>query len=1076
MERHSQPFAAARVHVSGVISCEGDFMRGLGLVGLVVVLLGTVVLGQNRRGVADSPQLLVTGEDGRALSIAKAEIGVQVTGYLAQTSMTLTFANDADRVLEGELTFPLPENATVSGYALDVGGTLVDAVTVPRETARVAFETESRKRVDPGIVEQVKGNNFRTRIFPIPAKGTRTIRVQYVSDLVGDQDGLAYALPMNWSKPLAEGSLKIEVTKTDAAPVVKSSSVAGMTFAKWEDRFVSEVKLGGATLNKDLVIALPAVAAKQVLVEKRTTYPRSAENLADPGAFAKVEHYFLINDLPTPPAQVTRHGALPARVLVVYDASLSRAEVDKRRELAILEKHLSSVRAAVDLIVFRNVAEAPRSFAAGELGKLMEYLNDVPHDGGTSLGTMNILKNYGDYFSTKDLKRPADYAYALLLSDGLSTLGAELPAAVEVPVYALCGDARANHAVLRQIAGASGGAYFNLARVSDEQALAAMGQQPFSLISVDADGAEISELYPSLPQPVQGRVTLAGKLLAKSAKITLNYGQGRDVQLRVPYAVTQEGADETGLIPRYWAQMKVAELSLFPERNEEALTKVGREFNLVTPNTSMIVLETVEQYLRYQIVPPKSRAEIYSEFMKRIEQVAAVGKRDEENKIQRVLGMWNARVKWWELDFKYDANLRVRPDRDLASELPQEHADAIEGERSRINGWRDSGRRSAQSGGGGRDGSGGGGAIGGGGGGGGGLFGSGGGGGGGGGRGANGDDMKPASARGPGDVNGGAQATGPVITLKEWLPNQPYLRAMARGARNGLYARYLKQRAQFLNSPGFYLDCADYFFKMGQKELGVRVLTNISELKLEDGRLLRICAHRLQQAGELDLAIDLFEKVAKLRPEEPQSFRDEALALADRAARQTDASLMRDDYQKALNLLHKVVMHPWQRFDEIEVIALMEANRILAREEVVKLGTQIQNPFDARLVKLLDLDVRIVMTWDTDNTDIDLHVIEPTGEECDYAHNRTIIGGLVSKDFTQGYGPEEYCLRKLMPGTYKIRAQFFGSGDQSLVGPTTVQATVITHFGRADETRKSLTLRLTTPKEFVEIGEVRLER
>jgi tetratricopeptide (TPR) repeat protein len=251
-------------------------------------------------------------------------------------------------------------------------------------------------------------------------------------------------------------------------------------------------------------------------------------------------------------------------------------------------------------------------------------------------------------------------------------------------------------------------------------------------------------------------------------------------------------------------------------------------------------------------------------------------------------------------------------------------------------------------------------------------------------------------------------------------------------------------------------------------------LTDIPELALEDGRLLRIAAHRLQQLGQVDLAIDLFEKVTRLRPEEPQSFRDLALALADRAEGYGAAGgdRARSDYERALQLLHKVVMNSWDRFDEIEAIALTKANRILAKASTSNL--QLANPFDPRLAKLLDPDLRIVMTWDTDNTDIDLHVTEPTGETCLYSHNRTTIGGALSKDFTQGYGPEEYMLKKLMPGEYKIQAHFFGSRDQKLIGPTTVQATVITHYGRPDEKRQAITLRLTDPKEMVEIGTVKL--
>jgi uncharacterized protein YfaP (DUF2135 family) len=40
------------------------------------------------------------------------------------------------------------------------------------------------------------------------------------------------------------------------------------------------------------------------------------------------------------------------------------------------------------------------------------------------------------------------------------------------------------------------------------------------------------------------------------------------------------------------------------------------------------------------------------------------------------------------------------------------------------------------------------------------------------------------------------------------------------------------------------------------------------------------------------------------------------------------------------------------------------------------------------------------------------------------------------------------------------------------VGPTTVQATVITHYGRPDERRQSITLRLKDVKEMVDVGTI----
>src|SRR5207248_3310701 len=133
-------------------------------------------------------------------------------------------------------------------------------------------------------------------------------------------------------------------------------------------------------------------------------------------------------------------------------------------------------------------------------------------------------------------------AYHLLFTDGLSNLGLDLPAKVEVPVYAVSNDPRSNHNLLRRLSTTSGGQYINLLSLTAERAQTSLSDSPFSLISIDADPKEIVDLYPRLPQPVQGRVTVAGRLLVKNAKITLNYGRNGAVTQRVPITLTQDGA------------------------------------------------------------------------------------------------------------------------------------------------------------------------------------------------------------------------------------------------------------------------------------------------------------------------------------------------------------------------------------------------------------------------------------------------------------------------------------------------------------------------------------------------------
>ena len=62
-------------------------------------------------------------------------------------------------------------------------------------------------------------------------------------------------------------------------------------------------------------------------------------------------------------------------------------------------------------------------------------------------------------------------------------------------------------------------------------------------------------------------------------------------------------------------------------------------------------------------------------------------------------------------------------------------------------------------------------------------------------------------------------------------------------------------------------------------------------------------------------------------------------------------------------------------------------------------------------------DLAALIFWNTDGTDVDLHVIEPGGEECFYQHTQTASGGHISRDVTTGYGPEIYLLPQAPAGS-----------------------------------------------------------
>ncbi len=151
----------------------------------LVVLVSAVALAQKIiPPPRPMPQPLVHVADLRAdekpvIVATEAKIAAD-NGLFRRVETTITFTNPNARVFAGELEFPIPDGATVCGYELEVNGTMVPGVVVPKEQARVAFENETKKGIDPGIVEHVKGNVWKTRIFPLTPNTPRKAMVAYI--------------------------------------------------------------------------------------------------------------------------------------------------------------------------------------------------------------------------------------------------------------------------------------------------------------------------------------------------------------------------------------------------------------------------------------------------------------------------------------------------------------------------------------------------------------------------------------------------------------------------------------------------------------------------------------------------------------------------------------------------------------------------------------------------------------------------------------------------------------------------------------------------------------------------------
>lgn len=77
--------------------------------------------------------------------------------------------------------------------------------------------------------------------------------------------------------------------------------------------------------------------------------------------------------------------------------------------------------------------------------------------------------------------------------------------------------------------------------------------------------------------------------------------------------------------------------------------------------------------------------------------------------------------------------------------------------------------------------------------------------------------------------------------------------------------------------------------------------------------------------------------------------------------------------------------------------------------------------------------LRIVLAWDSDHTDVDLHVVTPNGEHAWYGEQTIPSGGSIDIDATDGYGPEIFATPNAQHGVWQIYANYYGGNSDNQV-------------------------------------------
>jgi hypothetical protein len=306
-----------------------------------------------------------------------------------------------------------------------------------------------------------------------------------------------------------------------------------------------------------------------------------------------------------------------------------------------------------------------------------------------------------------------------------------------------------------------------------------------------------------------------------------------------------------------------------------------------------------------------------------------------------------------------------------------------------------------------------------------------------------------------------------LITEGDCEPPAATLEGKIRKEKDAV-AAYLEGRRKDRRDIKTYIDEAHRRANDDDADGSVVALSTILEEHSGRGDALRLVGYRLLDMRYPGQAAALFARVLRQRPFEPHSYRDLGRAMED-------AGL----YPLAALLNEAVLSGTWHaRFGtSLKTVMREEQGRLLrAAIKSRKLTPAQKELFEKRLQTLGDMPkaaLRVSITWNTDNTDIDLHVVEPDGTRVNYQAKESKNGGRLSEDLTEGYGPERYHTEKALKGEYKVIVHYFRANPNLLGGETHVSVTITRDAGTEKEKTERKTVILRREKEEAEAFRVR---
>ncbi len=552
-------------------------------------------------------------------------LDVHLENQVARVALDQTFHNPEPQQLEGVYKFSLPPDAAVARLAMYVDGRLTESAVVERMRARRIYEEIVYTQRDPALLEQMGASKVSMRIFPLLPQQDKRVLLAYTQPLARTYDDLTLTVPLpDLESAVGEVAMQVKVVGCGGCEI-SSPSHAVQVERVGGDAIVRHHGVG-EKLGDSLVLRMRQPGAAAVSV---------ATTIHD------ARRYGLVRVRPTVDAAQATGADRPHRWVILSDTSASRGVVERRAQAELIDRLVQEIDEHDQVAVVAFDA-THRRFGMWQDAldvdrkALSEFL---VKDGG--LGETDLVTSLEGAVKLLD----GELGYVVYVGDGTATggrrtidqlrdaiagkatfIGVGLGDGTDMPTLSALADATSGMALHVDLGD-------DLAWRALDLVAALYTPRVTGLVATletaggQVGDAEVSAYLRSAQVAAGEDIEVVVRAPARAdleALVLRGMVAGRPWTQRIDLAAAPRAPGDAGYLPRLWAERRVDHLMTMGDRalapctttpcatdeeraiaayhaRKNEIVELGKAHFLLSPHTSLIVLENDAMYAQYGV-------------------------------------------------------------------------------------------------------------------------------------------------------------------------------------------------------------------------------------------------------------------------------------------------------------------------------------------------------------------------------------------------------------------------------------------------------------------------------------------